>query len=443
MTEANSINAATTGIVGNTGTAFTGTAVTQYNVLIGGSTSSTLSNVAPSATSGIPLISAGSSANPSFGTAVVAGGGTGQVTLTNHGVLIGAGTSAITQLAAGTAGQVLQSGGGSADPAYSTATYPATAGTSGNVLTSNGTNWTSAAPATSGTVTSVSGTANQVAVANGTTTPVISLIGPYTPATYTTHGVLIGEGTSSITALGAGSSGQVLQSGGASADPAYSTATYPATTTVSQILYSSSANVVAGLATGNNGVLITSASGVPSLLANGTTGQVLTATTGSPPTWAAVSGGSGSIVGWAHTNSNTAVSTSVALGATTTPTTANTSILISLTYTPTSSSNYLNFQFSCPCGVNTAAPNGGGFFIFAGSTLLASYPIPGVGNSSATTASIHYTTLANTTSSTTYAIYFAAFTGSMQSLQQAGSATALYGGGTNVSTNFVIFEIKA
>jgi hypothetical protein len=80
-----------------------------------------------------------------------------------------------------------------------------------------------------GTVTSVSGTANQVAVATGTTTPVISLIGPYTPATYTTHGVLIGEATSSIVALAAGTAGQVLQSGGASADPAYSTATYPAT----------------------------------------------------------------------------------------------------------------------------------------------------------------------------------------------------------------------
>ncbi len=75
----------------------------------------------------------------------------------------------------------------------------------------------------SGTVTNVSGTANQVAVATGTTTPVISLIGPYTPATYTAHGVLIGEGTSSITALAAGTAGQVLTSGGGSADPLYTT----------------------------------------------------------------------------------------------------------------------------------------------------------------------------------------------------------------------------
>lgn len=187
------------------------------------------------------------------------------------------------------------------------------AGTSGNILTSNGTNWVSAAPATSGTVTSVSGTTNQVAVANGTTTPVISLVGPYTPATYTAHGVLIGEGTSSIVALAAGSVGQVLQSGGASADPAYSTATYPSTASgtgtllrangtnwvattstypttnaVSTLLYASATNVMSALATANNGVLITSATGVPSLLAAGTTGQVLTATTGSPAAWTAL-----------------------------------------------------------------------------------------------------------------------------------------------------------
>lgn len=76
-----------------------------------------------------------------------------------------------------------------------------------------------------GTVTSVSGTANQVAVANGTTTPVISLIGPYTPATYTAHGVLVGEGTSSIVAVGPNSaSGIPLISQGSSSDPIFGTA---------------------------------------------------------------------------------------------------------------------------------------------------------------------------------------------------------------------------
>lgn len=129
----------------------------------------------------------------------------------------------------GVAGTVLQGQGIGNASDFSTATYPATAGTSGNVLTSDGTDWTSAAPIGTGTVTNVSGTVDQVAVANGTTTPVISLVGPYTPATYTAHGVLIGESNTSIVALGAGTAGQVLQSGGPSADPAYSTATYPST----------------------------------------------------------------------------------------------------------------------------------------------------------------------------------------------------------------------
>ena len=75
------------------------------------------------------------------GTAVdVAHGGTGRTTLTNHGVLVGAGTTAITQLAAGSAGQVLQSGGASADPAYSTPTYPSASGSTGVILRSDGTN---------------------------------------------------------------------------------------------------------------------------------------------------------------------------------------------------------------------------------------------------------------------------------------------------------------
>ena len=49
------------------------TGLTSFNVLVGAGTA-TITNVAPSATAGVPLISNGSSANPSFGTAVVAGG---------------------------------------------------------------------------------------------------------------------------------------------------------------------------------------------------------------------------------------------------------------------------------------------------------------------------------------------------------------------------------
>ncbi len=122
------------------------------------------------------------------GTAIdVAHGGTGRATLTNHGVLIGAATTAITQLAAGSAGQVLQSGGASADPAYSTATYPATATGTGTILRADGTNWSA------------------------------------------------------------------------------TTSTYPNTNAVSTLLYASSANVMAALATANSAILATNSSGVPSI----------------------------------------------------------------------------------------------------------------------------------------------------------------------------------
>lgn len=82
----------------------------------------------------------------------------------------------------------------------------------------------------------------------------------------TAHAIAVAEGSSAFNFVAASStSGAVLQSQGGSADPAWSTASYPSTTTANQLLYSSSANTVAGLTSGNNGVLITSAGGVPSI----------------------------------------------------------------------------------------------------------------------------------------------------------------------------------
>lgn len=48
-------------------------------------------------------------------------GGTGRNTLTNHGVVIGAGTGAVNVTTAGTSGQVLTSNGASADPTFQAA----------------------------------------------------------------------------------------------------------------------------------------------------------------------------------------------------------------------------------------------------------------------------------------------------------------------------------
>lgn len=80
----------------------------------------------------------------------------------------------------------------------------------------------------------------------------------------TNHAIQIGAGTATLTQLGAGTTGQVLQTN-TTADPTWSTATYPSTTTINQILYSSATNTVTGLATANNGALITNGSGVPSI----------------------------------------------------------------------------------------------------------------------------------------------------------------------------------
>ena len=115
-TPGNSINEATTGITGFTGTAFVGTPVTQYNVLTGAATSSAVNNVAPSATSGVPLISQGASSHPVFGTAVVAGGGTGLTTTTAYGLITGGTTATgnFQNAGTGTSGQFYVSGGSAA-----------------------------------------------------------------------------------------------------------------------------------------------------------------------------------------------------------------------------------------------------------------------------------------------------------------------------------------
>lgn len=57
---------------------------------------------------------------------------------------------------------------------------------------------------------------------------------------------------------------QVMLSG-SNAAPSWSTAAYPATTTINQILYSSAANTISGITTANNGILVTSAGGIPSI----------------------------------------------------------------------------------------------------------------------------------------------------------------------------------
>lgn len=151
------------------------TGLTNHNVLVGADTA-TITNVAPSVTTGVPLISNGSSADPSFGTAVVAGGGTGSTSFTTYGPVVAASTStgALTSVApSATSGIPFISQGSSANPAFGTA-----------VVAGGGTGAT----------------------------------------TFTAHSLLVGQGTSAITALGAATNGQ-LPIGSTGNDPVLATLT--------------------------------------------------------------------------------------------------------------------------------------------------------------------------------------------------------------------------
>jgi len=101
--------------------------LTQHDVLVGGATNA-ITSVAPSATSGVPLISQGASSDPTFGTAVVAGGGTGNTTATAYAVQCGGTTTtgAHQSIAGlGSSGDVLTSNGAGALPTFQATSAPA------------------------------------------------------------------------------------------------------------------------------------------------------------------------------------------------------------------------------------------------------------------------------------------------------------------------------
>jgi len=77
-------------------------------------------------------------------------------------------------------------------------------------------------------------------------------------------GIFYSNATTGAILAGTATAGQMLQSG-ASSTPSWTTSTWPTTTSVNQILFSSSSNVVGGITTANDGILVTSAAGVPSI----------------------------------------------------------------------------------------------------------------------------------------------------------------------------------
>jgi hypothetical protein len=153
-TPANAINeSGASGLVNFDGTAtFSTTPAAIYNV-VSGAGANTIHNIVPTATSGVPIISQGSAAQPIFGTAVVSGGGTGAASFTAYAPLCGGTTTT----------GILQSAATGI-------------GTSGTVLTSNGAAALPSFQALSGlAVTSITGTANQISASASTGAVTLSI----------------------------------------------------------------------------------------------------------------------------------------------------------------------------------------------------------------------------------------------------------------------------
>ncbi len=170
-------------------------------------------------------------------TVTVPKGGTGRTTLTNHGVLIGAGTSAVTQLAAAVAGTLFTGQGTGSDPAFSSTPTLGIAGATKGTLALAGDS--------SGTVTiqpqSAAGTYNfNLPTGAGTAgQPLLSGGGGSSPMTFgtlgvagggfglttlTAHSLYVGNGTSAPAALGSATNGQI-PIGSTGADPVLATIT--------------------------------------------------------------------------------------------------------------------------------------------------------------------------------------------------------------------------
>lgn len=162
----------------------------QYNLIVG--TGSAYQNIAPSATSGIPLVSQGAASNPAYSTAVVAGGGTSSTSFNINGAVISGGTttSALTALTL-TNGQLVIGATGLA-PAAGTLT----AG-SGISITNGANSITIAAVGGGITWNEVTGTSQSAAVNNGYIANNASLVTVTLPSTAALGSIVrvVGKGT--------------------------------------------------------------------------------------------------------------------------------------------------------------------------------------------------------------------------------------------------------
>jgi len=158
--------------------------------------------------------------------------------------------------------------------------------TQGDLLYRNGAAWVVLAPGTAGQFLQTGGAAANPSWSTSTF-----------PTTAGTAGnILISNGTNYVASTSlwpntVGAAGKILRSDGTT--NAYTTATFADTYGASTILYSNGANTVTGLATANSSVLVTTSAGVPVQSGTMTNGQLIIGSTGATPVVASLGAGTG------------------------------------------------------------------------------------------------------------------------------------------------------
>lgn len=156
----------------------------------------------------------------------------------------------------------------------------------GLIIVQNGTTLAGTAWLNSATIITVDTTAFNYSEFGNITFPItLAHGGTNANLTASNGGIFYSTATAGALLSGTATARQMLQSGATGA-PAWSTSTYPATNAANTLLYASSANTMAALATANDGVLVTSNAGVPSILAGpGSTGLTLLSQAAAAPIW--------------------------------------------------------------------------------------------------------------------------------------------------------------
>ena len=239
---------------------------------------------------------------------IVAHGGTGNLTLTDGSILVGNGVNAVEMIGPLTDGQLLIGDTAGVSPVASTLTQglglditnspgAITLKVDSNVATRFDGDTGLAAPAANiinfvggvGVTTVAAGNEITFTAAGGVAIDFATDAGNATPAA----NILTIAGGTGLSTSGAGSTVTVTLD-----NPVAVTlgGTGLATTTINQLLYSSAADTIAGLATANKAVITTGATGTPVATALATDGQLIIGSTAGVPAAATLTAGAGILV---------------------------------------------------------------------------------------------------------------------------------------------------